>query len=114
MGKWGGCMNRKYQDYLISDVWKSLRSIVLERDGDKCVLCCSDKKLQIHHRQYPKTYGTESLSDLTTLCEECHNLFHQYRELAQKAVQKKIRIEANAEKKRLKRVFKYKKEKGIA
>lgn len=66
----------RYAAYLETDTWKEIRATVIARDSFRCRVCNSPSDLRVHHRAYPKTYGTEPLSDLITLCESCHELFH--------------------------------------
>lgn len=65
-----------YHEYLMTETWRDIRKRVLNRDKRRCRLCDSPKKLRVHHRNYPKVFGEESLNDLITLCEKCHTLFH--------------------------------------
>lgn len=66
-----------YKEFLATAYWKSVAAVVKERDGRKCVVCNSPKKIAAHHRTY-RHHGEEHLhlSDLTTLCEECHQRHH--------------------------------------
>jgi 5-methylcytosine-specific restriction endonuclease McrA len=61
--------------------WQSIRLQALERDGFQC-RCCPAKegdvcdvtgpiKLEVHHRHY-RSWGKESLDDVTVLCKQCH------------------------------------------
>lgn len=68
-------MNKAYQEYLESDKWKTIRAQRLAMDNGECALCVS-KAYHVHHRRYPKELGTETISDLVSLCEDCHNKFH--------------------------------------
>jgi 5-methylcytosine-specific restriction endonuclease McrA len=63
-----------YAAYLRSDGWRRLRREALERDGHRCRLCNSGLRLQVHHRYYPETLGTETADALTTLCGRCHDV----------------------------------------
>jgi len=82
-------MNKKdYRKYLLTPEWKQRRVFVLERDGRACVLCGSVDELQVHHRTYERR-GDELLSDLTTLCAECHAKHHGKDEFALSAELKK-------------------------
>lgn len=65
-----------YEKYLKTPEWKQKRDAALERDGYRCRACDSDKKLEVHHRTYVRR-GNEDLNDLTTLCESCHEHFHE-------------------------------------
>lgn len=64
----------RYEDYLRSSRWKSLRNEALDRDGRRCRLCNRAGRLQVHHRTYPAVWGRETVEDLTTLCDDCHAL----------------------------------------
>jgi hypothetical protein len=69
-----------YGDYLLTPEWRGRRRDAIERAGGMCQLCCSAKRLHVHHRTYVRL-GREHPSDLTVLCEECHDLFHEHRQL---------------------------------
>lgn len=65
-----------YEEYLLSCTWHSIRDEAIARDFGRCRICDSPFNLHVHHRKYPKIYGQEPLSDLITLCKNCHDLFH--------------------------------------
>lgn len=67
----------KYQDYLASERWQTLRAKALERDGRSCQTCGHKKSLHVHHRRYPKRLGHEPLTYLITLCKDCHEAIHE-------------------------------------
>jgi replicative DNA helicase len=69
-------MSMPYQEYLQTEEWAQKREQVLARDGHRCRLCDSSEKLHVHHRTYARR-GNEDLDDLTTLCEQHHEQFHQ-------------------------------------
>lgn len=54
--------------------YKEFRLKILDRDGNKCTQCGSNKKLQIHHKksvgQYPELALDEN--NVITLCAKCH------------------------------------------
>lgn len=62
----------EYAAYLQSQHWRTISRLVRERDGGRCVLCGSESRLHVHHRTYDGYPYGESMSDLCTLCEECH------------------------------------------
>ena len=66
-----------YVEYLESAAWRIKRQEAIARDGFRCRICNSDKSVVVHHRKYPKILGTEPVEDLTTLCNKCHNLYHE-------------------------------------
>lgn len=64
-----------YNKYLESDHWKEIRKVILDRDDNKCQLCSSKERLEVHHNTYDNV-GDEKLTDLITLCKYCHSNFH--------------------------------------
>lgn len=57
----------------------NVREYVLFRDGHRCQYCkgkSKDNRLNVHHIESRKT-GGDSPSNLITLCETCHNDYHQ-------------------------------------
>ncbi len=75
----GSLWRPTYAEYLKSHQWRVLRKMALEYAGHHCQVCNSDLMLQVHHRKYPATLGSEAISDLTVLCRRCHDLFHDVR-----------------------------------
>ena len=69
----------KYLAYLESRKWAELRNKALERDNYHCSICQSPHNLEVHHLRYPKTLGTEPISDLMTLCDECHKKLENWK-----------------------------------
>lgn len=78
-----------YYAYLRTSLWKEKREEALQRDLYRCRLCNSSRKLEVHHRKYPKVYGEELISDLTTLCGNCHALYETSRKKIKKPRRKK-------------------------
>ena len=66
-----------YAEKLKDPRWQKKRLDVMQRDGFKCTRCnCDTLTLHVHHLKYlaerePWQYD---LSDLTTLCQDCHSL----------------------------------------
>jgi hypothetical protein len=69
----------EYQTYLQTDHWKLMARLTKERDGHRCRFCGSSDYLVAHHISYTNMPYKESLNDLSTLCEECHTHFHQWK-----------------------------------
>jgi len=80
--------------------WSRLRLRILERDGQRCRNCGSEKSLEAHHWGpiakesegisrwgYPKNRGQRTVpeSALVTLCQICHNALTQARKIRQVA-----------------------------
>jgi 5-methylcytosine-specific restriction endonuclease McrA len=70
-------LNRKieYKKYLNSAKWKAIRQDVLLRDNYRCAYCYNLDNLHIHHLSYVN-FKKEKLSDLITLCKDCHKGEH--------------------------------------
>lgn len=62
--------------YLLTDRWESLRFKRLEIDNHRCRMC-NDTAECVHHRVYPNQLGLETIDDLTSLCNRCHENFHK-------------------------------------
>lgn len=65
-----------YDEYLKTPEWIAKRDEVLDRDDHRCRVCNSEENLNVHHRTYVRR-GNEDLNDLTTLCQPCHEYFHE-------------------------------------
>jgi endogenous inhibitor of DNA gyrase (YacG/DUF329 family) len=52
----------------------ALRPVVRERDGNKCVVCETQHKLQMHHIDLDAS--NQDMANLVTLCKTCHEAFH--------------------------------------
>ena len=75
------CAKREAQRYAASREgrargsaeWKRARTLARQRDGNRCVNCGTDRKLQVHHRIALKDGGAKyDLANLQTLCSDCH------------------------------------------
>lgn len=74
-----------YGGLLFNPKWKAKRKEILARDKHRCVICKSDKELQVHHRQYQFIVNENQFrlpwdyADylLITLCESCHSRGHR-------------------------------------
>lgn len=61
-----------YADYLASDLWKSIRRRVFQRDNGRCY-CCGGIASQAHHTNYkPGTLAGTSISGIRAICGTCH------------------------------------------
>ena len=69
-----------YEAYQRSELWKSIRVRVIERDGEICQ-CCKKRPIKcVHHKQYDlDTLAGASLKHLVGLCGGCHRMaeFHK-------------------------------------
>jgi hypothetical protein len=71
-----------YKDYLKTKHWKNKREEVLMKQGNKCRICGSEIKIQIHHRRYKLPNGDSVLGKepncfLLPVCNDCHSLWHK-------------------------------------
>lgn len=69
--------SKKYIEYLESDKWNDIRINAIRNANYKCQRCHRKGKLFVHHKIYPKIYGTETLRMLSVLCEKCHKKMHE-------------------------------------
>jgi len=66
-----------YKDFLQTPYWKAIAENQKRCADRKCVLCGSEKYLNVHHTTY-KNHGNEilHLEDLITVCRDCHKRIH--------------------------------------
>lgn len=69
-------MNESDYMNLNNGIWTKLRAERLRMDGYVCQKCGDTKNVVVHHLRYPGVWGEEELSDLVTLCENCHKEIH--------------------------------------
>lgn len=73
---------RHYTDYMKSAAWNQKRAQVIFRDNAQCqamrngVKCGNRYDLEVHHLSY-STFTREPLTDLVTVCKQCHLEIHQ-------------------------------------
>lgn len=88
--------NNSYGELLFRREWREKRQHILDRDGNKCVICGSTSNLQVHHRQYhfndvtnqkvtPWDYDDKYL---VTLCKSCHDRGHSLYNIPTKLIKK--------------------------
>ncbi len=63
------------QQYMLSEEWQELRTLVFTRDNHTCQSCGSQSSLNCHHVTYINL-NNENLEDLITLCKSCHQYQH--------------------------------------
>jgi hypothetical protein len=73
-------VNLDREVYYTSKRYRALARRVIARDQGRCRLCNTGRPLNVHHRNY-SYWGDESPDELTTLCEKCHELFHDHRRI---------------------------------
>lgn len=64
-----------YEEYLASDLWRTIRGRILERDGNLCQTCGKPAEV-VHHKNYdrPVLEGKQDFQ-LVSLCHVCHESF---------------------------------------
>jgi len=66
-----------YQNYLRSNIWKEIRSKVLEKRRHKCHFC-GGKANEVHHLRYTKPVllaeGQYWMGGLVATCRTCHQM----------------------------------------
>ena len=58
------------------DEYKALCKRVLERDGWKCQNCGFRNNLHVHHIVYRSHNGEDTMENLITVCNLCHDEIH--------------------------------------
>lgn len=56
---------------------KNYKGAAKTRDGHQCRCCHTKDNLQVHHLNPKSEGGTDQLSNLMTLCRDCHRKHHQ-------------------------------------
>lgn len=64
-----------YKQYLNSDTWRQKKELYYLKTGKYCKYCKSTENLNVHHKKYTG-WGNESLTDLISLCKQCHKQTH--------------------------------------
>lgn len=70
----GHLVRETYSNGVKNDWW-SIRKKVLERDNYKCVKCGQPAQ-EVHHLIPLSKGGTTTLSNLISLCKDCHDRQH--------------------------------------
>lgn len=60
------------------DVNEATKKGVKWGQGDKCIICGSTVKLEIDHRRALMNGGTNDISNLALLCDDCHKIKTKY------------------------------------
>jgi 5-methylcytosine-specific restriction endonuclease McrA len=60
------------------DVDDSLKDEVRSRDGNCCVVCGGQYKLEVDHRRALENGGTNDIDNLALLCDTCHTIKTKY------------------------------------
>lgn len=69
---------KDYHEYLKSDDWKRKSESRKKVDNCECVICGSKENLRVHHIKYRPVFSdTKVKSELITLCENCHEEYHE-------------------------------------
>jgi hypothetical protein len=58
--------------------WNELRLVALARDDHSCGNCASRSELHVHHIVPLSKGGSNNLSNLRTLCRNCHTKLHPH------------------------------------
>lgn len=68
----------KYEAFLLTPYWRSVRKKILDRDNHRCQMCGSENLLHVHHVTYIHHFSEmDHLEDLITLCKKCHKEVHR-------------------------------------
>ena len=61
---------------LDSSSYAKMTRDILRRDNWRCQVCGSRVNLEVHHQQFRSQGGSDSESNLITLCNGCHRAKH--------------------------------------
>ena len=64
-----------YRKYINSATWDRRRKRAIEDANNRCQLCGTADRVQVHHLSYDNL-GNERQEDLLVVCRECHRLVH--------------------------------------
>jgi 5-methylcytosine-specific restriction endonuclease McrA len=56
--------------------YEVLRLQVLARDGWQCQVCGRRTNLEVHHKKFRSRQGSDTETNLITLCNACHSATH--------------------------------------
>jgi 5-methylcytosine-specific restriction endonuclease McrA len=75
----------KYNKYLQSQQWYTVRQRVLERDAETCQACLKNKAAHVHHLTYDlyNRLGRSAAFELVAICRVCHEQIHPHMSEAQ-------------------------------
>jgi hypothetical protein len=62
--------------YLESEGWRETRKNILDEFNNRCVVCDTNQKMNVHHFTY-NNLGNETHQDALPLCRECHERYHK-------------------------------------
>lgn len=65
----------RYNTYLNSSAWKTLRERVMRRVAGRCEGCGLNEAVHVHHLTYEHV-GQEFLWELRAVCGDCHHRLH--------------------------------------
>lgn len=64
-------------EYMETEQWRVLSRQTKIRDRYTCQACGHHgADVQAHHHTYPKCWGDDRITNLTTLCPRCHRAVH--------------------------------------
>jgi 5-methylcytosine-specific restriction endonuclease McrA len=69
---------RRFHSSDYPENWDEITAKVRARDGHKCGNCGSTTNLDVHHIVPKSRGGTNELSNLRTLCHDCHKKIHPH------------------------------------
>lgn len=65
-----------YKQYLKSPLWAKNRREAISVAGGKCTFCGTNRRLEVHHKKYPKRFEEDSLDNLVVVCNDHHRKIH--------------------------------------
>lgn len=69
-----------YDQYLLTDHWKRMRRETSRHYGQRCAMCRTRYRLNVHHVRYVRDgksiWFCEREEDLILVCRDCHKVIH--------------------------------------
>ena len=86
--------NRKWKERsgVSNGRWATIRRRVFERDGWRCVICQRPGRLECDHIRNLADGGDNAMSNLRTLCRDCHIKIGRAERQARMEAQKRPRL----------------------
>lgn len=70
---WLGGITPEYAARFNKSIWKNIRKLVIQRDGNMCQKCGINKRiLDVHHKKPWRFSKDDSSDNLISLCRSCH------------------------------------------
>lgn len=73
----------EYAEFLKTPYWRIVSYSVKRKFGFKCLMCDSNFKLRVHHKNYSihgREHTNEAMESMVCVCDSCHSKHHGHHE----------------------------------